>query len=73
MKMILILSVLSLPVSANEEKYLADFLEASREASQLAEEGKNCRVVCFPCCYAPRTCEVICSDKKEDLNLKLED
>lgn len=66
MKMILLLSFLTLPAFANEEKYLADFLEASREATRLDQEGKNCRVVCFPCCYAPRGCEVVCEEKKEE-------
>ena len=61
----LLLSVL-IGLSMQEEMAIQDFLNASQEAQELSTEGKQCRVVCFPCCYAPRTCEVFCKDKKED-------
>lgn len=64
MKTLLLTALIGL--SMQEEMALQDFLDASKEAQELSSEDKQCHVFCFPCCYAPRTCEVICQDKKED-------
>ena len=63
MKTILISALIGL--SLQDEMAIQDFLNASREATALSNEERECRVVCLPCCYAPRTCEVICQNKKE--------
>lgn len=68
MKIILpMLLMFSFSAFASEEASIEDFLEASREARSLEQEGQRvCRVVCFPCCYAPRSCETICEDRKPE-------
>ena len=50
-------------MKALEENYtqVSEFLKASKEAERIQEvEGKSCRVVCFPCCYAPSGCTLVC-------------
>lgn len=44
----------------NKSFMIKSFLKSMNQVTELNKMGKNCRTVCWPCCYAPRGCEVVC-------------
>ena len=49
-----------------DEEALSSFFDSMQETQLKNEQDKNCRTVCYPCCYAPRGCWTECDNSKED-------